>query len=142
MIERFKLQDKVRVIRNPPRDDVISAYKECKFLVLPSRWELSPLTPLEGFAFKKAVISTNTHGIPYTVKDGENGILVKPEDHESLASAILELLRDESKCIRYGLAGFELVQNVCNSKIMAKNTLEIYQQISRVETIPKSPNNS
>jgi glycosyltransferase involved in cell wall biosynthesis len=129
MISQLELQDKVTVIKNPPREDVISAYKECKFLVLPSRWELSPLTPLEGFAFKKAVISTNTHGIPYTVKDRENGLLVKPEDYESLASAILELLRNEVKCNEYGLAGYNLVQNVCNSKTMAKNTLEIYRQI-------------
>lgn len=129
IITNLKLEDNVKVIKNPPREDVISAYGECKFLVLPSRWELSPLTPLEGFAFKKAVISTNTHGIPYTVKDKENGLLVKSEDQESLASAILELIRDEKKCNEYGLNGYNLVQDICNSKVMAKKTLEIYQQI-------------
>ena len=43
---------------------------------IPSRWELSPLTPLEGFAFKKPVISTRSHGIPFTIQHDKNGILV------------------------------------------------------------------
>ena len=90
----------------------------------------SPLTPLEGFAFKKAVISTNTHGIPHVVKDRENGLLVEPEDYRSLASAILQLLRNDRECTQYGLAGYELVQNICNSKKMARSTLEIYQHIT------------
>jgi len=129
MIDNLKLQDKILVIKNPPREDVISAYNYCKFLVLPSRWELSPLTPLEGFAFKKAVISTNAHGIPYIVRDKENGLLIEPENYKSLASAIIELLKNEAMCNEYGLAGYNLVQNICNSTKMANSTLEIYKQI-------------
>ena len=80
MINKLKIENEVIVIKNPSRDDVITAYKKSKFLVLPSRWELSPLTPLEGFAFKKPVISTNVHGIPYTISNGKYGILVEPDD--------------------------------------------------------------
>ena len=80
MIKKFDLSEKIMVIKNPPRDDVISAYGESEFLILPSQWELSPLVPLESFAFKKPVISTKSHGIPFTVQDGKNGILVEPEN--------------------------------------------------------------
>lgn len=129
MINELGVQEHVMVIKNPPREDVISAYEESEFLVLPSRWELSPLTPLEGFAFKKAVISTNIHGIPYTVTDNENSLLVKFEDAAALADAIIELLKDVEKRTRLGLAGYELVQKVCNSKQMAMNTLKLYQAV-------------
>lgn len=129
MINTLKIKDKVLVIKNPSRIDVISAYNESKFLVLPSRWELSPLTPLEGFAFKKPVITTNAHGIPFTVKDKENALLVQPEDHQALADAIMELLRDQKKCLEYGLNGYKLVQEGCNAETMANNTLKVYQQI-------------
>jgi len=131
MIKELKIHDVVKVIKNPPREDVISAYEECEFLVLPSRWELSPLTPLEGFAFKKAVISTNIHGIPYTITDNENGLLVKSEDPDGLANAIIELLQNKEKRIKLGLAGFELVQKICNSKEMSMNTLKLYQEVVR-----------
>jgi len=129
MIDELKIKHKVIVIKNPSRDDVIAGYKESKFLVLPSRWELSPLTPLEGFAFKKPVISTNSHGISHTIKDRVHGILVDSENHDSLADAIVELLSDDKKCEEFGLAGYRLIQDECNSKIMAENTLKIYQDI-------------
>lgn len=130
MIDELKLNDKVMVIKNPPREDVIGAYKQSKFLVLPSRWELSPLTPLEGFAFKKPVISTTAHGIPHTIENEKHGLLVESENYHALANAILELLSNEKKIEEYGYAGYCLVHEVCNSKIMAKNTLKIYEEIT------------
>ena len=99
MIDDFDIKQKIHLIINPSREDVIAAYSESEFLVLPSRWELSPLTPLEGFAFKKPVISTNVHGIPSTITDRKNGILVKNEDFHELAEAIMELINDKQKCL-------------------------------------------
>jgi glycosyltransferase involved in cell wall biosynthesis len=129
MITDYKLENIVTVIRNPPRNDVLAAYKESKFLVLPSRWELSPLTPLEGFAFKKPVISSNLHGIPYTIQNNVNGLLVDPENSTELGEAILDLLVNEKKCIEYGISGYNLVHSTCNSKTMVENTLKIYHEI-------------
>jgi len=129
MIEELKISDKVIVIKNPPREDVLAAYKESEFLVLPSRWELSPLTPLEGFAFKKTVISTKSHGIPYTINHGENGLLVESENYKELAESIIHLLENKQKCVEFGLNGFNLVQNECNSKTMCEKTLDLYKKI-------------
>ena len=129
MIDDFGIKQKIRLIINPSREDVIAAYSESEFLVLPSRWELSPLTPLEGFAFKKPVISTNVHGIPSTISDKKNGILVKNEDYHELAEAIMELINDKQKCLEYGLSGYNLVKTECNSKSMTEKTLRMYNQI-------------
>jgi len=129
MIKKFDLSEKIMVIKNPPRDDVISAYGESEFLILPSQWELSPLVPLESFAFKKPVISTKSHGIPFTVQDGKNGILVEPENPSELAGAIKKLLFDEGLRNRLGLAGYNFVHEECNCISMAKNSLNLYEQI-------------
>ena len=129
MINDFGIKQKIHLITNPSREDVIAAYSESEFLVLPSRWELSPLPPLEGFAFKKSVISTNVHGIPSTITDRKNGILVKNEDFHELAEAIMELINDRQKCLEYGLSGYNLVKTECNSKSMAEKTLRMYNQI-------------
>jgi len=129
IINKLQISELVHVIKNPPRRDVLSAYDETKFLVFPSRWELSPLTPLEGFAFKKPVISTTTHGIPYTLDHKINSILVPPEDPKSLANAILELIKDPQKCLQYGENGYRLVQETCNSDEMAMHVLEAYTKI-------------
>ena len=131
MINDLKLGDRILVIKNPPREDVIAAYQASEFLVLPSRWELSPLTPLEGFAFKKPVISTRAHGIPHTIQDGKNALLVEPEDYKQLSEAILKFIENDKMRIEYGLEGYKLVQEVCNSKAMAKNTLKVYEEVVR-----------
>jgi len=129
MIKKFDLSEKIIVIKNPPRDDVISAYGESEFLILPSQWELSPLVPLESFAFKKPVISTKSHGIPFTVQDDKNGILVEPENPLKLANAIKKLLLDEGLRNRLGLSGYNFVHEECNCISMAKNSLNLYEQI-------------
>ena len=129
MIKELKITEKVIVIKNPPRLDVLSAYKECEFLVLPSRWELSPLTPLEGFAFKKTVVSTKSHGIPYTITHQKNGLLVEPENYKEFAESIIYLLKNKEKRDEFGLNGFNLVQELCNSKTMSKKTLELYEKV-------------
>ena len=128
MIEEMNLDDKIKIINNPPREDVLSAYNESKFLVLPSRWELSPLTPLEGFAFKKTTISTKAHGIPYTLHDNNDSILVEPENFEELSHVIVELLNDKIKCERLGMQGYKFVHDECNSKEMARKILKVYEK--------------
>jgi len=128
-IKEFGLSKKILIITKPPREDVISAYDACEFLVLPSKWELSPLTPLEGFAFKKTVISTTAHGIPFTINHNENCILVEPDNSIQLSDAILELLGDEKKREKLGKSGYDLVNSICNSERMVGNTLNIYKQL-------------
>ena len=129
MVKEMNLDNVVKIIKNPPRDDIISAYYESEFLVLPSRWELSPLTPLEGFAFKKPTISTKAHGIPYTLHDRKDSILVEPRNFKELSDAIIELLNDKIKCERLGMEGYEYVHKECNSREMAKRILNIYEKI-------------
>ena len=129
IIDEYGINEKVLVIKNPSRDDVIAAYEQSEFLVLPSRWELSPLTPLEGFAFKKTVISSNVHGIPYTLDKDENCLLIQDEDSDELSKLILELLKDDKKKIELGISGFNRVNSELNSKIMVKKTLKIYESV-------------
>ena len=129
LIKKFDLSKNITEIKNPPREDVISAYGESEFLILPSQWELSPLVPLESFAFKKPVISTRSHGIPFTVQDDKNGILVDPENSLQLADAIKKLFLDEDLRNRLGSCGYDFVHQECNCVSMAKNSLNLYEKV-------------
>jgi glycosyltransferase involved in cell wall biosynthesis len=129
LIKKFNLSDNILIIKNPPREDVIAAYGASEFLILPSLWELSPLVPLESFAFKKPVISTNSHGIPFTVQHNKTGILVEPENPTQLSEAIIKLLNNSNLRNKLGLEGYNFVQNECNCVSMAKNVLDTYEEI-------------
>lgn len=129
LIKNLSLEDKILVINKPSRKDVVLAYQDCEFTVLPSRWELSPLMPLEGFAFKKPSIGTNVHGTPYTIINGKTGILVQMENHAELGDAILELLTNEQKRLALGLSGYQMVKETCNSNEMTSSILREYEKL-------------
>ncbi len=129
LIKKNNLENQITVIKKPPREYLIAAYEQSQMLVLPSRWELSPLTPLEGFAFKKPVISTNCHGIPHTIRNGQNCILTKMGDFKKIAESIEYLVNNENERKKMGEEGYNQVKNECNSEEMAKRIEEIYQKL-------------
>jgi glycosyltransferase involved in cell wall biosynthesis len=63
-------------------------------VVMPSRWEGSPLTMFESMALQKAIVATNIPGISEVLRPPSAGILVPPEDAEATADAILRLIKD------------------------------------------------
>ena len=87
------------------------------------------------FCIQKPVISTKAHGIPYTVQDKVNGLLVEPDNPNDLSKAIIELLENKDVREKLGLAGYEFVHKECNCVSMAQNSLALYQ-----ETIKNNPN--
>ena len=127
LILNLNLQDRIIVLKKPTRDDVISAYHACEFLVLPSRWEMSPLTPVEGFACKKSTISSKLHGIPYVIENGKTGLLVDPENIDELADAICKLLKNPELAVQMGKNGYKKVEEVFNSDHMTQQILEVYK---------------
>jgi glycosyltransferase involved in cell wall biosynthesis len=64
--------------------------------VLPSLSEGFPNAILEAFAAGLPVICTDVTGIHEIVKNGINGLLVKPTDYEDLAEKILYLAENEN----------------------------------------------
>ena len=129
IIKNLKIEKLIKIVKKPSREDVISAYHECEFLVLPSRWELSPLTPLEGFACKKTVISTTAHGIPHTLTNNENALLVEPSNTEQTGKAIIKLLNNLDFRKELEESAYKLVTHTCNSDKMVEKFFLVYKGI-------------
>ncbi len=53
-----------------------------------------PLSLIEAQAAGLPVVSTRSGGIPWIILDGQNGLLVAPDDDEAMARASLRLLGD------------------------------------------------
>jgi glycosyltransferase involved in cell wall biosynthesis len=63
-----------------------------------------PNVLLEALAAGRAVIATRIAGIPDVVRDGENGLLVAPQDVQDLAAALRALATDATTRERLGAA--------------------------------------
>lgn len=90
-----------------PRLDAegVAAAMDAAWLVcLPSRSEGLPRVALEGVCRGRAVVGGNRAGIPDVVRDGENGLLVDPDDPDALAAALVRVLSDRAFAERLGAA--------------------------------------
>jgi glycosyltransferase involved in cell wall biosynthesis len=76
------------------RSDVYQLLPGVDAFILSSKREGFPMSILEAMAAGLPVIATKVGGIPEVIKDGENGILVPPQDQNSLANAICSVLDD------------------------------------------------
>jgi glycosyltransferase involved in cell wall biosynthesis len=95
---------------------------------MPSLLEATSLSAMEAMSSSKAVLSTDVGGLPFLIRDGENGLLVPPANSKELASGMKKLLIDPELCSRLGKAGrYRVEKNLIWSRI-AEQTLSIYER--------------
>jgi glycosyltransferase involved in cell wall biosynthesis len=94
---------RVRFLGSVSRDAVLRLFRAADASVLSSAWENFPHTVVEALAVGCPVIATTVGGVPEVVRDGENGLLVRPGDPEALADAVSRFFSDAE--LREGLTG-------------------------------------
>lgn len=71
--------------------ELFQEYADADVFVLPSRSEGTPRVLVEARAFGCPVVATRVGGIPSSVAEGRDGLLVPPDDVTALADAILRV---------------------------------------------------
>jgi glycosyltransferase involved in cell wall biosynthesis len=109
-IDSAGLADLINLDPPLPHAQLRACYAEADIFVLPCRIDDSgdrdgiPNVLAEAMATGLAVISTDVSGIPELVRDGENGLLVAPDDVHALADAMERLASDQALRTRLGEA--------------------------------------
>ncbi len=83
---------------------------------------------LDAMALSKAIVASDTGGIPEAVSHGETGLLVPPRDARELAAAIVKLLKDPDRREKMGRAGLERVKRLFSAEQMVEKTLGVYRR--------------
>lgn len=107
MIERVQ---RGRIIRRgylPFGPRLFQEYADADVLVLPSRSEGTPRVLVEARAFGCPVVASRVGGIPTSIRDGFDGLMVGVGDARALADAILKVASDGVLRQRLIKNGFE-----------------------------------
>lgn len=124
MIQGYKMSEFVRMIPSMESPEV--ALSVMDLFVLPSLQEGLSLSILEAQASGKPVIATSVGGISQIILDGQTGMLVPPQDVDSLVEKIEFLISNKEQADKIGKAGKERVRKKFNIERMINEVEGVY----------------
>ncbi|MFH1740491.1 MAG: glycosyltransferase family 4 protein [bacterium] len=107
-------------------EDVRLFLAACDVYVQPSRSEGVPYALLEGMAMSLPVVATEVGGIGDVIRDGEDGILVPPEDRLMLRDRLMELCADKQMRQDLGQRARERIEQVGSADVMTGRIERLY----------------
>ncbi len=132
-IEGSGLGGEITLAGSLSTEDVAQHLRDATVVALPcivaadGNVDALPTALLEGMAASLPLVSTRLSGIPEIVVDGENGLLVEPDDAGGLADALEKILTDPARATAMGEAGrrraeslFDLHKNVATLREMLR----------------------
>lgn len=103
---------------------------EFDIITLPSlRREGLPRAVIEGMAQGIAPVVTDAGGSAELIEPGVSGLVVPPGSPEALAAAFSELLSDDQRCVRMGLAAQQRIKECFNVEKTINETLLVYKEL-------------
>ncbi len=112
------------------RSDMPDVLARCHVVCLPSYYgEGVPKVLLEAAAAGKPIVTTDMPGCREVVRDGDNGLLVPPQDVEALVEALRCLLTDSALRKRMGRRGREIAEAEFGVARVVRETLAVYRAL-------------
>lgn len=109
---------------------IFDRYPDYDALLFPSRWE-EPLgmTVLEAMARGLPVIASRRGGPLEIISDGENGLLVPPDEPVALAEAILRLFQNDGLTQKIRVEGIKTITGQYTLENFVDKSLEYIQAV-------------
>jgi len=129
-LERYCRENSLsdRVVFTGYRENIADYYSILDLLVLPSLSEGLPNTVLEAMSFGVPAVATSVGGVPEVIQK-ENGILVPPNDPETLAERVIALLQNESLRKAIGSKGRESLYPRFSPDHRAEKIVSLYHTL-------------
>jgi len=123
-VEELGLADDVMFLGHVREDDLKALYYGASLMVFPSLFEGFGLPVLEAMACGTPVVCSNHCSLPEVAADA--AVLVDPTSESALASAVLEVLADDSLQDRLRRAGLARSREF-SWRDTARRTLQVYE---------------
>ena len=127
-VRNARLQN-VRFRSNVPFDELPRYHHSAHVFCAPNTgYESQGLVLLEAMAAGLPIVASNIDGFAGVVTHGVEGLLVRPEDPQALADALLALLRDPERSRRMGALGRERAQQYAWDRV-SQQVLSYYERL-------------
>ena len=113
------------------REEILKMYQAADIFVMPSYREGLPLTLFEAMASGLPVVASPVNGVPYEMKDKENGFLVNYGENNLFAKRIMQLLDNKKLRQKISRNNLEKAKNYRWDEI-AEKTENLYKEGSLV----------
>lgn len=98
-------------------------------VAMPSRFEGFPLAAVEAMMARRPLVATRVESLPEAVEDGRTGLLIPPDDVDSLAGALKDLLGDPARRREMGERAREIALRRFTDKAMTRSYEDIYRRL-------------
>lgn len=113
-------------ISNEDRDRL---YQIADTAVFPSLYEPFGIVALEAMAAGVPVVASNVGGLAEVIDSFETGLLHTPDNPDSLAWAVCEVLRDSSEAKVWAENALEQLRTLFSWAHVARETAEVYERV-------------
>ena len=137
LIHELSVGDCVKLMGNVPNHQILEAmYNSDIFLFTSDRHEGWGAVVNEAMSSGCCVVGSDAIGsIPFLINDGQNGLIYRDGDINSLHSKVKYLLNDPDECRKIGQqAAFDL-QNVWSPRMAACNLLSLIDGLSTHQNV-------
>lgn len=111
---------------------LVPYYSRADVFVAPSVWdEPLGLVILEAMACNTPVVVTRKGGIPLAVKEGVNGLFIRPRNSEEIVEKVNKLLSSESLRLKMGQNARRIVEEKFSWEVIAHRFERIYERFAR-----------
>ena len=115
------------------RAEKISFLQQLDVMSIPATYdEPKGVSLLEAMACGVPLVQPRRGGFTEIVEKTNSGLLIKPDDPESLAAGILEIYRNKERAAQFGANGFRGLREHYTSAHMADKLLDAYESVLNV----------
>lgn len=91
----INLKDKIVFKGHVSRDTLLSEYRKAALAIFPSLSEAFAIAPMEAMACGCPTIYSENGSGPELIDNGVDGILIKPEDPDTIVNAVIKILHEK-----------------------------------------------
>ena len=134
-IAELGLEDRIRLEGQMSQAELYDEYRRASAFCLPCRIldngdrDGIPNVLAEAMAAGAPVVTTPISGIPEIVRDGVNGLLVRPDDATALADAVVRLREDRDFAGRISTAARATVERELDGERLAGTLQTLFREV-------------